>query len=196
MQTGFNWLNIGLCCEFSWTRYWTFGFQEYRKLLDKMNEGRFPENVVYLTDTDTMVSFTFVPACLSFSSSLAERLSVQNPHIFCCVCTIWTDAKGEPQGRSPRASACCSARHLVWSVPCLERWLPSRSDLPARTKCCVNQAEKPNRAIYVSLVEGKHPVISTKLSCSVKKILDILFLSYINPLGYGCVRKYEPSQAL
>lgn len=59
--------------------------------------------VVYLSDTDTMVSFTLVPACLSFSSSMAERLSVQNPHILCCVCTIWT-SKIPPVWRRGRAA--------------------------------------------------------------------------------------------
>lgn len=100
------------------------------------------------------------------SPATQRRDYLQRIRIHCAVFVLFGQVKippcaaaREPRVSTPRAGACYSARHPVWSVPRPGRWVPSRSDLPSRTKCCVNRAEKPNRAIYVSLIEGKPHMI-------------------------------------
>lgn len=117
-----------------------------------------------------------VPACLSFTRNTVERLSVENSHAVRCVCATWT-SKNPRVLQQPSHGQTAPGGRVLQSTPrssfgALPLALCALSERPSSQ----NQMLREARPCYIRVTcSGKNPTISTKLSCSVEKVIDVLF---------------------
>jgi hypothetical protein len=122
-----------------------------------------------------------VPVCLSFTSNIAEGLSVENSLTSCCFCNIWT-SKNHSACRSGQAAGLiapggrvlqCTPRGLVCASLGALSALSERPSIPNQMLREPSRKAKPWDILVT--YRGKTSMISSKLPCLMKQNLDILF---------------------